>query len=225
MLYGTTPQTVTWNVASTDLPPISVANVKISVISDQGETVIAESTPNDGSYTAPWPNVAGTHARIKVAAIGNIFFDVSDADLTSVVAPTLPVGGTVAATLALTLGTPAAFGPFTPGVMKDYDASSTATVISTAGDATLAVADPSATAPGHLVNGTFVMPSALLARAGTTDPFKTVSAAPATLKTYAGPVSNDQVALGFRQHVDATDALRTGAYAKTLTFTLSTTTP
>ena len=29
----------------------------------------------------------------------------------------------------------------------------------------------------------------------------------------------------FKQHVDATDALRTGTYAKTLTFTLSTSTP
>ena len=52
-------------------------------------------------------------------------------------------GGTVPATLSLTLGTPASFGAFTPGVAKDYTASTTATVISTAGDATLSVADPS----------------------------------------------------------------------------------
>jgi hypothetical protein len=225
VLYGSVAQTITWDVAGTDVTPINVANVKVSLISDQGETVIAESTPNDGSYDGPWPNVAGTHARVKVAAVGNIFFDVSDADLTSVVAPPLPVGGTVAATLSLTMGTPASFGAFAPGVMKDYDATSTANVISTAGDAALSVADPGATAPGHLVNGTFVMPSALLARAGTTDAFKTISGAPAALKTYNAPVSNDSVTLGFRQHVDATDALRTGAYAKTLTFTLSTTTP
>ena len=44
-------------------------------------------------------------------------------------------GGSVAATLALTLGTPAPFGAFTPGVAKDYTASTTANVISTAGDA------------------------------------------------------------------------------------------
>ena len=31
------------------------------------------------------------------------------------------VGGTVPATLALTLGTPAAFAPFTPGVARTYD--------------------------------------------------------------------------------------------------------
>ena len=57
--------------------------------------------------------------------------------------PTAPVGGTVPATLSLTLGAPAAFGAFTPGIAKEYTASTTATVISSAGDATLTVADPS----------------------------------------------------------------------------------
>jgi hypothetical protein len=42
---------------------------------------------------------------------------------------------------------------------------------------------------------------------------------------WTGPVSNDAVTITFKQHIDATDALRTGAYSKTLTFTLSTTTP
>ena len=55
-----------------------------------------------------------------------------------------PVGGTVPATLSLTLGAPATFGAFTPGVAKEYTATTEATVISTAGDATLTVADPSA---------------------------------------------------------------------------------
>ena len=45
------------------------------------------------------------------------------------------------------------------------------------------------------------------------------------LKTWSNPVSNDPVTIAFSQHVDATDALRTGTYSKTLTFTLSTTTP
>jgi hypothetical protein len=38
-------------------------------------------------------------------------------------------------------------------------------------------------------------------------------------------VSNDSVGVTFTQPIAATDALRTGAYAKTLTFTLSTTSP
>ena len=49
------------------------------------------------------------------------------------------VGGSVPATLSLTLGAPAAFGAFQPGVDKDYAASTAATVTSTAGDATLSV--------------------------------------------------------------------------------------
>ena len=67
----------------------------------------------------------------------------------------LPVGGTVPATLSLTLGAPATFAPFTPGVDRDYEASTTANVISTAGDATLSVADPATTNTGRLVNGAF----------------------------------------------------------------------
>ncbi len=141
------------------------------------------------------------------------------------------VGGAVPATLSLSLGTPAAFGAFTPGVAKTYAATSTATVISSAGDATLSVADPSSVATGHLVNGTFSLPSALQAKAtsplGTGGALANVggSSAPTTLLTYNAPVSNDAVTMTFSQAIAANDALRTGAYSKTLTFTLSTTTP
>ena len=55
---------------------------------------------------------------------------------------TAPVGGQVPATLALTMGAPATFGAFTPGVAKDYTATTTANVISTAGDAALTVVRP-----------------------------------------------------------------------------------
>jgi hypothetical protein len=135
------------------------------------------------------------------------------------------VGGSVPATLSLTLGTPAAFGAFTPGLAKDYGAQTSANVISTAGDAALSVADPSSTATGHLVNGTFSLPSTLQANAG--GPFADVggSSAPTLLKTWSNPTSNEAVAIAFQQHIGANDALRTGTYAKTLTFTLSTTTP
>jgi uncharacterized protein (TIGR03118 family) len=140
------------------------------------------------------------------------------------------VSGTVPATLSLTIGS-ASFGTFTPGLAKDYLTSTAANVISTAGDATLSVADPSATATGHLVNGTFSLPQALQADAtsagGTGSAFAAVggSASPTTLLTYALPVSNDAVTVNFKQTIGATDALRTGTYSKTLTFTLSTTTP
>ncbi len=140
-------------------------------------------------------------------------------------------GGSVAATLSLSLGTPAAFGAFTPGVTRTYEAATTANVISTAGDALLSVADPSAQNTGHLVNGAFFLPQPLQARArnaaNTGTAYNNVgsSASPLNLLSYSAPVSNDAVALQFSQLINANDALRTGAYAKTLTFTLSTTTP
>ena len=116
------------------------------------------------------------------------------------------VGGSVPATLSLTMGAAATFGAFAPGVAKDYTASTTATVISTAGDATLTSSDP-----GHLMNGTFALPS----------PLEVAFAK----STWTGPTSNEAVAVNFKQHISAGDALRTGAYSKTLTFTLSTTNP
>ena len=226
-VYGTSPQTITWDVAGTDVAPINVANVKISLSTDGGETfptVLAASTPNDGSTASIVPDVTAAKARIKIEAIGNVFFDVSHADVAIVAPPTVPVGGTVPATLSVVLGAPPAFGPFAPGQTKDYDASTTATVISTAGDATLSVADPSSNAPGHLVNGAFSLPSALQARTDARR-VRALSGSPLTLLTYAGPVSNDRVDVAFRQHIDSTDPLRTGTYNKTLTFTLSTTNP
>jgi glucose/arabinose dehydrogenase/PKD repeat protein len=116
------------------------------------------------------------------------------------------VGGSVPATLSLSLGAPATFGAFTPGVAKDYTASTAATVVSTAGDAALTVSEP-----GHLMNGAFALPEPLqvsFSKAG-----------------WTAPTANESVTISFKQPIKANDALRTGAYSKTLTFTLSTTTP
>ena len=52
-----------------------------------------------------------------------------------------------------------------------------------------------------------------------------MSGAPLNLLTYSAPISNDPVTITFTQDIGATDALRTGPYSKTLTFTLSTTSP
>ena len=104
-------------------------------------------------------------------------------------------------------------------------------MISTAGDAALSVADPSSTATGHLVNGAFSLPQPLKVRAagagGTGGDYANVggSANPTNVLTYGGPISNDAVTVSFQQAIGANDALRTGNYGKTLTFTLSTTAP
>ena len=52
------------------------------------------------------------------------------------------------ATLSLSIG-PASFGAFTPGAARDYVATTTATVISTAGDASLTHSDPGRMATGR----------------------------------------------------------------------------
>ena len=137
------------------------------------------------------------------------------------------VGGTVPATLALTLGAPASFGAFTPGVSRPYEATTTATVTSTAGDAMLSVTDPSQSATGRLVNGSFALGEQLQVRANANAfaPLSATAGSPLALLSYGGPVSNDSVSIAFRQEIGAGQALRTGAYGKTLTFTLSTTTP
>jgi hypothetical protein len=75
--------TVTWSVNGTDQAPISVSNVRITLSTDGGQTfptVLAASTPNDGSQAVTIPNVTTAQARLRVEAVGNIFFDINDVD-------------------------------------------------------------------------------------------------------------------------------------------------
>ena len=171
-----------------------------------------------GEIATPPPGAQRVGADVFAVGSGAWTFAVQPGAAVDVPAT---VGGTVPATLSLTLGAAAGFGAFTPGVDRDYTASTTATVTSTAGDAALSVADPAGT--GRLVNGAYALAQPLRVRAGEAA-FAPVDR-PTTLLTYAGPVSNDAVAIGFRQTIASTDPLRTGTYAKTLTFTLATTAP
>ncbi|HEY8918288.1 MAG TPA: zinc-dependent metalloprotease family protein, partial [Chitinophaga sp.] len=81
---GNSSQTVTWSVANTTASPVSCANVKISISTDGGTTfsTLVASTPNDGSEAVTVPNTPTTTARIKVEAVGNIFFDISNTNFT-----------------------------------------------------------------------------------------------------------------------------------------------
>ena len=139
------------------------------------------------------------------------------------------VSANVVSTLSLTLGAPASFGTFQAGIAGVYNASTTANVVSTAGNALLTVVDTSATNAGHMVNGSSVLAQALKVRAtNAANPdtaYKTLSGTSQDLLSYPREISNDAVALEFQQPIAATDALRSGSYSKTLTFTLSTTAP
>ena len=81
------------------------------------------------------------------------------------------------------------------GAAKEYEASTTATVTSTAGEATLSVGDP-----GHLANGSFALPQPLRVSL--------------SRSAWNGPVSNDAVTIGLKQAIGAGDALRSGAYER-----------
>ena len=86
-------------------PPVGTANVKISLSTDGGHTypfVLAASTPNDGSRRVTSRTSRRSDARIKVEAIGNVFFDVSNADftITDTVKPTISASVSPAANAA-----------------------------------------------------------------------------------------------------------------------------
>ena len=223
------------------------ANVNVGAIAGKGQLLMGGGGfrwgDQAGWNVAGLGDISGTHTN--VAAVGIPGWDSNqqspvgtgrDRGLAlllngvSAVSAEQPAGGTVPATLSLSLGTPnVSLGSFIPGVAGVYSSSIAANVISTAGDAALSVADPSSNATGRLVNGTFSLPQALQVRAtNAANPstvFASLGTGPLALLSYAGPVSNDTVTVGFRQNIAANDALRTGTYSKTLTFTLSTTTP
>jgi hypothetical protein len=100
--------TVTWSVNGTNTGSVNCANVKISLSTDGGQTfptVLLASTPNNGSAVVNVPNTPGTTNRIKVEAVGNIFFDISNTNFTIAGATCSAPGGLTASPIAQTTAT------------------------------------------------------------------------------------------------------------------------
>lgn len=97
-LQGGSMQNVTWDVNNTNIAPINTANVKISLSTDGGltfPTVLAASTPNDGLEQVTIPNVVSSQARIKIEAIGNVYFDINNVNFSITSANLVTVAGRV----------------------------------------------------------------------------------------------------------------------------------
>ncbi len=112
---GNSTQTVSWLVANSTAAPVSCANVEIDLSTDGGNTfptVLLASTPNDGTERVTIPNTPTGLGRIRVSCVGNIFFDISDANFSinpddGLPAPTLssisPTSGPIAGGTVVTL--------------------------------------------------------------------------------------------------------------------------
>ncbi len=77
--------TVKWETANTENTPVNCTEVDILLSTDGGKTfpiVLADNVANDGSHDVLVPSVNTEQARIKVRAVGNVFFDISNTDFT-----------------------------------------------------------------------------------------------------------------------------------------------
>jgi subtilisin-like proprotein convertase family protein len=106
-------KSVTWSVNNTNLAPVNCANVKISLSTDGGFTypvVLAASVPNTGTADVSVPNNVSTTCRVKVEAVGNVFYDISNQNF-KIEAPLTPtfVLNASTASLAVCAGNNATF--------------------------------------------------------------------------------------------------------------------
>lgn len=86
---GFSNQNITWDVSGTST---ATPNVNILLSTDGGQTFphqLVMNTANDGNEMVMLPNEVTSQARIKVEAVGNIFFDISNVNFS--ITASLPV--------------------------------------------------------------------------------------------------------------------------------------
>lgn len=81
VLYNDAVNTIYWDVANTNAAPYNVASVKIDYTSDNGANWInlVAATPNTGSYSIQMPGNINGAVKLRISAVGNIFYAVSPA--------------------------------------------------------------------------------------------------------------------------------------------------
>lgn len=77
-------QTVTWDVANTTAAPLSCANVKIELSTDNGTSfpiTLLASTENDGSASVNVPATTTSNGRVRVSCLNQPFFAINSAKI------------------------------------------------------------------------------------------------------------------------------------------------
>ncbi|ARV07642.1 hypothetical protein BTO04_13490 [Polaribacter sp. SA4-10] len=77
-------QTVTWDVANTDIAPMNTSNVNLLFSNDSGQTfpvTLASNVANNGTVEITVPSTSTNTGRVKVVPVGNYYYDVNDADI------------------------------------------------------------------------------------------------------------------------------------------------
>ena len=88
-LVGGASSTITWVVSGTNVSPYNATNVKIDFTSDAGATwtTLVASVPNSGTASVSIPeSLVGKTGHIRVSAIGNVFYAVKPATVSSTLA-------------------------------------------------------------------------------------------------------------------------------------------
>ncbi|WP_228453995.1 reprolysin-like metallopeptidase [Chryseobacterium fistulae] len=85
-LYYNSPSALEWDIANTNAAPYNVTHVKIDYTTDNGTTwtILFPSTVNDGTENVILPTTLnGQNIKIRVSAIGNIFYAVKEVLVTT----------------------------------------------------------------------------------------------------------------------------------------------
>ncbi|MBA4148754.1 MAG: hypothetical protein H0X66_11625 [Verrucomicrobia bacterium] len=76
-------EVITWDVAGTTNPPLNATLVNLLLSTNAGKTfniTLATNVPNVGTAAVMFPGISTSSARLKIEPVGQIFFDINDAD-------------------------------------------------------------------------------------------------------------------------------------------------